>query len=73
VLRVVLSPRPSSWGFGTKSSEVGAYVSPGSSSRVIGTGVMHEAYDPSSSSYMVIKSMSIVGISVPLDALIDIC
>jgi hypothetical protein len=43
---------------------------PGSSSCVIGIRVMHEASEPSSSSYMVIKSMRIVGIPIPLDTLV---
>jgi hypothetical protein len=68
VSRVVLASRFPSCGFQTKSSEVGAYVSPGSSSYLINIGVMCEAYDPSSSSYMVIKSMRTVGIAIPLDA-----
>ena len=72
MLRLVLAPRPPSWSFGTKSSVAGADVSPGSSSCVIGIEVRHEASEPSSSSYIVIKPMAIVGIPVPLDALVDL-
>jgi hypothetical protein len=72
VSRVFLASWSPSLGFGIKKSEVREDVSPGSSSCLIGTGVMCEAYEPSSSSYMVIKSMRKVGIPVPLDALANL-
>jgi hypothetical protein len=57
-------------GFWIKASEVGLDVSPSSTSFVIGIEVMSETYELSSSSYMVIKSMRIVGTPIPLDALV---
>jgi hypothetical protein len=72
VSRVFLASRSLSWGFQTKSSEAREDVSPGSSSYVISIGVMCEAFDPSSSSYMVIKSIRMIGISIPLDAFAEL-
>ena len=71
--RVVLASRSPSQGFQTKSSEVGANVSPGSSSCVINTVVMCEASEPSSSSYMVIKYMRIIDRPVSLYSFAFLC
>jgi hypothetical protein len=69
---VFLASWSPSWGFGIKTSKVGAVVSPSSSSCVIGTGVMRETSEPYSSSYMVIKSMRTIGIPISLDTLADL-
>jgi hypothetical protein len=70
--RVFLASWMPSWGFEIKTLKAGVDVSPGSSSCVICTRVMREAYEPSSLSYMMIEYMRIVGIPVPLDTLADL-
>jgi hypothetical protein len=70
VSRVLIASWSPSWVFGIKSLNVGADVSPGSSSSVIGIGVMHETYELSSSSYMVIKSMRTLGTPIRFDSLV---
>jgi len=72
VSRVLLASWSPSYGFGIRTSEFGAYVSPCSSYCVISTGVIRQASEPSSLSYMVIKSTRTVGIHVLLDALVDL-
>jgi hypothetical protein len=73
VSRVFLASWSPSYVCGIKTSETREDVSHGPSSCVlIGTGVMRESFEPSSSSYMVVKSMRIVGIHIPLDSLADL-
>jgi hypothetical protein len=70
VSRVLIASWSPSWVFGIKALKAGADVSPGSSSFVIGIGVMHETYELSSSSYMVIKSMRTLGTPILFDSLV---
>jgi hypothetical protein len=63
----LLSP---SWEIQVKDSEVREDVSHGSTSSVIGIGVMGKTPGISSSSYMVIRSMRTSSTYIPLDVLV---